>query len=143
MTLVWPKPNRTFGAVDALGITGLTGLLVARFIPLARWLPFWGCALRERTGWPCLGCGLTRAADRVAHGNLAGAWEANPLGAVAAVVFALLALWTFLHLTFAVPVPELTLSRQERWAARALLAVAVVVNYAVVVVHTRFPWLLG
>jgi len=62
MTLDWTPRERRFLLLHALGLAGVMGLLVARFIPLAR-LPFWRCALREHTGWPCPGCGLTRAAE--------------------------------------------------------------------------------
>ncbi len=142
MTLTWPKPNRSFGFVDALGVTGLIGLLVARFIPIAK-LPFWGCVLRQRTGWPCLGCGLTRVADRVAHLNLAGAWDANPLGTVAALTFAALACYALLHLAFKLPVPDVQLSSREAWVLRAALVLAVVVNWAFLVAKAKFPQLLA
>jgi hypothetical protein len=142
MKLVIPPRNRRFSTVDALGIAGVVGLLVARYIPVARIIPFWGCVLRERTGWPCLGCGLTRVADRVAHFNFMGAWEANPLGTVAAFVFALLAVVMVLHLAFGMPVPEVQLSPREWGVVRVVMPVVIVVNYAYVVVKTRFPHLL-
>src|SRR5688572_7347752 len=97
MRLVWPAPNRTFGFLDALGLTGAMGLLAARTLPLAT-LPFWGCSLREATGWPCPACGLTRVAERVASFQIGAAFEASPLGAVAALLFALAAGWSILHL---------------------------------------------
>jgi hypothetical protein len=137
-----PAPNRTFGFSDALGLIGLVGLLVARYIPVARLIPFWGCALREATGWPCLGCGLTRVADRVAHFNIPGAWEANPLGTVAALFFALMVVVTVLHLVFAMPVPSLELTPVEWHRVRLSLAFVVLLNYAWVVVNTKFPHLL-
>ena len=137
-----PKPNRTFGFSDALGLIGLVGLLVARYIPVARLIPFWGCALRETTGWPCLGCGLTRVADRVAHFNIPGAWDANPLGTVAALFFALMVVVTVLHLAFAMPVPSLELTPVEWHRVRLSLAFLVLLNYAWVVVNTKFPHLL-
>ena len=137
-----PKPNRTFGFSDALGVIGLVGLLVARYIPIARLIPFWGCALRETTGWPCLGCGLTRVADRVSHFNIAGAWEANPLGTVGALFFALMVVVTVLHLVFAMPVPRLELTPGEWHAVRVSLAFLVLLNYAWVVVNAKFPHLL-
>jgi hypothetical protein len=140
--LVLPKPNRTPGFSDALGLIGLVGLLVARYIPVAKIIPFWGCALREMTGWPCLGCGLTRVADRVAHLNIAGAWDANPLGTVAALCFALMVVVTVLHLAFAMPVPELRLTPREWHAVRVVLIILLIVNYAWVVVKTKFPHLL-
>jgi hypothetical protein len=136
VTLTWPSPNRRFGFVDALGVCGLLGLLVARFIPVAR-LPFWGCTFRDYTGWPCPGCGLTRAADRVAHLNFSGAWEANPLGTLAAVGFALLAVAAFLHLVFGLPIPEAQLAPREQRRWRVGLVIALVANYAFVIVKTR------
>lgn len=142
MKVLIPPRNRSFGTVDALGIAGIVGLLVARYIPVARLIPFWGCVLRERTGWPCLGCGLTRVADRVAHFNFAGAWEANPLGTVAAILFALAAVVMVLHLVFAMPIPELQLSPREWNVVRVALPMLLLVNYAYVVVKTRFPHLL-
>ena len=142
MKVILPKPNRTFGVLDVLGLVGLVGLLVARYIPVAKLIPFWGCALRETTGWPCFGCGLTRVAERVSHFNIAGAWDANPLGTVAALFFALMVVVTVLHLVFAMPVPRLHLSPREWHWARIAGAVLLLVNYAWVVVKTKFPYLL-
>jgi hypothetical protein len=140
--VILPKPNRTLGFTDALGIVGLLGLLVARYIPVARIIPFWGCALRETTGWPCLGCGLTRVADRVSHFNIAGAWDVNPLGTVAALFFALMVVVTVLHLVFAMPVPRVELSPREWHRVRIAAAILVAINYAWVIVKTKFPYLL-
>ncbi|MDY7229224.1 DUF2752 domain-containing protein [Hyalangium rubrum] len=142
MKVFVPPPNRHPGLVDALGLAGLLGLLVARYIPVAKLIPFWGCALREQTGWPCLGCGLTRVADHVSHLHFLKAWEANPLGTVAACIFALLAVMMVLHLVFKVPVPELHLSPREWTWVRRALPVLLLVNYAYVVVKTKFPHLL-
>ncbi len=141
MTLSWSARHRLVGVLDALGLAALVGFAVARWVPVAR-LPFWGCTLRKATGWPCPGCGLTRVADRLAHGKVAGAFEANPLGAVAGLLMAALACWTLLHLAFALPTPEVSLTdREARWARRGLVA-AVGVNYLVVILLTRFSHLL-
>ncbi|MBU8894319.1 DUF2752 domain-containing protein [Corallococcus sp. M34] len=143
MKVTLSPPNRRFGNLDWIGLTGLLGLLIARYIPVAKLIPFWGCVLRQRTGWPCLGCGLTRVADRVAHLNFSGAWEANPLGTVCAVLFGLAAVAMLLHLVFKLPIPEVRLTEREWTAVRIALPVVVLVNYAYVVVHTRFPhWLM-
>ncbi|WP_426749473.1 DUF2752 domain-containing protein [Myxococcus sp. Y35] len=142
MKVIIPPRNRRFSTVDVLGLAGIVGLLVARYVPVARIIPFWGCVLREQTGWPCLGCGLTRVADRVSHFNFVGAWEANPLGTVAAILFALAGVVTVLHLVFAMPIPQVELSPRE-WRVLGVLApVVILVNYAYVVVKTRFPHLL-
>ena len=142
MQLTWSARNRVIGFVDALGVMGLLGLLAARFIPVAKLIPGFGCALRRTTGWPCLGCGLTRAADRFAHGNLLGALSANPLGAVAAALFGLAALWTVLHLTFGLPTPDLKLAPRETHRVRVGLLALVLLNYVYIIVSTRFPGLL-
>jgi hypothetical protein len=140
--LEWPVPNRRLGAVDALAVTGLVGLLVARFVPIAR-LPFWGCTLREMTGWPCPGCGLTRAADHLSHFNFAGAWDANPLGTIAAVGFMVAIVLSALHLVFRVPLPSVWLTGPEKTAGLVALVVAVVLNWSWIAVKTRFPELLA
>lgn len=124
--------------LDALGIIGAVGLLVARFVPIAR-LPFWGCEMRARYNWPCLGCGLTRAADYVSQLRFAEAFAANPFGAFAALLFAGCAGWTILHLGFKVPVPELEVSKREALLLRVLLVLVLLGNYAFVVVQTRTP----
>jgi hypothetical protein len=141
VTIIWPKPNRDLGFVDALALTGLTGLLVARFLPIAR-IPFWGCALRQYTGWPCPGCGLTRVADRIAHLNVAGAWEANPLGTAVALLFVFAIALSVLHLCFKMPLPNLLPTRREALVLRISLAAAVVINYGYVILKTKFPALL-
>jgi hypothetical protein len=137
MTVRWSPRARVFGFLQALGLAGLLGLLAARFLPLSR-LPFWGCAFREHTGWPCPGCGLTRVAVRMAHGDFAGAFDANPLGAVAALGFAACTVLAMLQLLFALPMPLVTLSEREARATRVAVLSAVAVNYAVVVVRVRF-----
>src|SRR5690242_14355323 len=113
MQIAWPQPNRKFGTIDAVGLVGFVGLFVARFIPVAKLIPFWGCAFRTITGWPCPGCGLTRAADRFAHLNIFGALKANPLGTFAAACFAVAVVWSALHLAFKVPTPEVELTNKD------------------------------
>lgn len=142
MKVSLPAPNRRFGVLDGLGLAGIIGLAVARWVPVAR-LPFWYCAIRDQTGWPCLGCGLTRAADHFSHGNVLAALQANPLGTVFAATFALLGVATVLHLVFRMPLPEVRLSRREANVGRALLALAVILNWTFVAVSMRAPHLLS
>ena len=133
MRVYLPKPNRTFGPADAMGLVGLVGFLVARFVPVAVLVPFWGCMFRQVTGIPCPGCGLTRVADRFAHFHFIGALKANPLGTVAAGFFATMMVWSFLHLAFKVPIPELVLDDAEWRRVRWLVLFLFVANYAWVV----------
>ena len=137
MRLRWQAQGRHFGFLHALGLSGVLGLLAARFLPLGS-LPFMHCALKEHTGWPCPGCGLTRVAVRVAHGDIAGALDANPLGTLAALGFVACALFAALQALFRLPVPHLSLSEREARISRAAVVSAIVVNYLVVVVRVRF-----
>jgi hypothetical protein len=136
MQLVWPARNREFGYFDALGVVGALGFLVARFIPVAR-LPFWFCPLRQQTGWPCPSCGLTRAADRLSHGDVLGALEVNPLGALAGLMFALFALGTFVHLAFRVPIPDVRPSEREATWLRVALIAGFFANYGYMIVSAN------
>ena len=115
---------------------GAIGFLVARFVPVAR-LPFWGCTFREMTGWPCPGCGLTRVADRISHFNFAGAWDANPLGTIAAVGFMVAIVLSALRLVFRVPLPTVRLTDGEKTAGYIALAAAVFVNWSWVALAGR------
>jgi hypothetical protein len=137
VTLRWLPGTRRFDWLHALGLAGLLGLLAARFLPLER-LPFLRCALREHTGWPCPGCGLTRVAVRVAHGDIAGALDANPLGTVAALGFAACTLLAALQLLFALPLPLVRLTDTQARRTRLAVFSALAVNYALVVVRVRF-----
>ena len=141
MQIAWPEPNRKFGTLDAMGLVGLLGLLIARFIPVAKIIPFWGCAFRTLTGWPCPGCGLTRAADRFAHFNFIGALKANPLGTLAAAVLAGAVVWSVLHLLFKVRTPELSLTDTDWARLRNVVIVLFVLNYMFVIVQHRHPFL--
>ena len=98
--------------------------------------------MRHATGWPCPSCGLTRVADRLAHGNFGAAWEANPLGTVAALVLASVTLASLLHLVFIVPFPVVEPPPRGAFLGRAACGVRVPLNYAYVIVKVKFPWLL-
>lgn len=139
MVLNWTPRERRFGFLHALGVTGVAALLVARFVPVAR-LPFWHCVIREHTGWPCPGCGLTRALDGLAHGRFGFAFGSNPLGALGGCLLAAAALvgvvQYLFRLSLPVPVPS---AREARWGRRALL-LAVVANYAFVIIQIRTGW---
>ncbi|MBS1149147.1 MAG: hypothetical protein H6Q89_845 [Myxococcaceae bacterium] len=130
MQIAWPKPNRKFSTLDGLGLVGLIGLLVARFVPVAVLIPYWGCSFRDITGFPCPGCGLTRVADRFAHFNFYGAF-----------IFAIAVIWSFLHLAFKVPTPEVTLDDRDWTRLRNAALVLFALNYVFVVIQHRHPFL--
>lgn len=128
--LVIHPRNRSIGALDILAFVGVIGFAIARWVPIARLVPFWGCGFRKMVGIPCPGCGLTRVADRFAHLNVVGALKANPLGTVAAALFAACIVGSFVHLAFRTPVPELVLDDKEWRRARWLAVFLFTANYA-------------
>lgn len=71
------------------GAVALGGLVALRAIELAPGRERSWCVYRRATALPCPGCGLTRAVDRLAAGDLAGAVRAHPLGPVLAAEAAL------------------------------------------------------
>lgn len=86
-------PDRTFGHAEVFAGIFALSFLAARFLPLLGL--GYACPFRAATGIPCATCGMTRAFVHLAHGDLARAIAASPLGALAAAVawaFALLAL---------------------------------------------------
>lgn len=132
--LTFHRPSSRFGLMSIYGLLALGGLLVARFIPVARWMqPWWGCPLRRTTGVPCMACGLTRAFDWEAHGHFLRAFKLTPLGALAPLAAAALALWGLAVLLARAPVPEVQLdaaaSRLVRWS----IVAAVLLNWAYMV----------
>jgi hypothetical protein len=139
MRFHWTPAERRFTLLHALGLTGVMGLLVARFVPVAR-LPFWHCVLREHTGWPCPGCGLTRAAEGLAHLRLGFAFESNPLGALAGCLLVGAAVLGLVQWAFRLSLPVPRLSPPEARAGRAAVVAALLANYAFVIVQTRFGW---
>lgn len=130
MQISWSRRPGPFILLDALALTGAVGFLLARFVPVAQWVPFWGCPLRRATGIPCPGCGLTRAAERLAHFQLGRALDANPLGALLGIFFALCVIWAVVQRVFDAPLPNLTLGPTEARRARLALFVALGLNYA-------------
>ena len=117
--LVRPK-HITLGAAEICGIAVLLLALTARFIPLARILPSWGCPFRRITGgWPCLSCGMTRSFDWFIRGRFADAFLINPLGFLFVLSGALFTLYA-LFAPFRPPRLSLNLSlRTERLLAAA------------------------
>jgi hypothetical protein len=87
---------------DRLGRLALRRAGIAAVVILAGWLLFdfvnpltapWypHCLVQRLTGWSCPGCGTSRAFAAIIHGDVAGAWQANPVTLV--VLPVLTGLW--------------------------------------------------
>jgi uncharacterized protein DUF2752 len=72
--------------VRRLGMAIACGLLpaVAACLPPLHPLPIDLCLLHRLTGFPCLGCGMTRAICLLAHGRLRDSLAMHPAGILAA-----------------------------------------------------------
>ena len=125
MIVSWRKTER-FGHAEVFAAIGVLSFLAARFAPVLS-LPF-TCPLRGIAGIPCATCGMTHAFVHLAHGEVARAVAASPLGALLAA-----AVWAYAALDLAraalgapLPVPS---TRAARAAAAAGVAL-VIVNWA-------------
>jgi len=88
---------RLLGVLVRPATLALIGLAVGSLVPLA-WLTSGPstCPFKIFTGLPCPGCGLTRSAVALLHGDLAGSVFYHPLGApivVTTVVIGLVDAW--------------------------------------------------
>ncbi len=111
-------------------------VITKRGVPVAKLVPFWGCTLRRVTGFPCMGCGLTRAFDRITHLRVAGAFDANPLGALAAILLALLVVYAVARNLVLFPRPEFVLDERQWRGVRWTLLVGILLNWGWVIVRT-------
>jgi len=121
----WPEVSGGMGAFL---------IVVARFVPLAR-LPFWGCALRRATGFPCLSCGMTRSFDWFARGRFVDSFLVNPLG----FAFALTAAIGFVYLVLRpLRLPRLyfDLTERESLAVRIFAIVLIAANWGYLIART-------
>lgn len=117
---------RTFGHAEVYALLAALSFLAARFLPVLS-LPY-QCPSRGILGIPCATCGMTHAFVALAHGDLAGAVDASPLGAALAGGAWLYALLDLARLLLGRPFPRL--SPRLLRGASALAVAALLVNWA-------------
>ncbi len=114
-----------FGHPEVFAVVFALSFVAARFLPLLELgVP---CPFRELTGWPCATCGMTHAFVYLAHGDVARAVAANPLGALLAAGAWGFVLLDAVRVAVAWPLPVLG-ERGARAAARLGVA-AVAANW--------------
>jgi hypothetical protein len=128
--IAWRKVAR-FGVPEVFALIGLLSFLVARFLPVLA-VPY-TCPMKGAFGIPCATCGMTHAFVSLAHGDVAAAIGASPLGALLAG-----AAWLYTALAAAraaldLPFPHLDLRLQR--ALVAIAAMALAVNWAWLLLH--------
>lgn len=127
----------TIGWPEVYGGIILALVLVARFIPLARWLPTWGCKFRELSGLPCFSCGMTRSFDWFARGRFLDAFLINPMGFLLACTGAILAIY-LVAAPLRLPRPLLELTPHGALALRVTAICACLLNWVYLLIRTRY-----
>jgi hypothetical protein len=130
VTISWRKTGR-FEHAEVFAAIAALSFLVARFVPVLG-LPY-TCPLRGLAGIPCATCGMTHAFVHLAHGELALAFAASPLGALLAGAAWLYALADLSRVALGAPLP--VPSARAARAATALGVAALLVNWAWLVVR--------
>jgi hypothetical protein len=115
--VAWRKTAR-FGHAEVFAAIAALSFLVARFAPVLS-LGF-VCPLRGLAGIPCATCGMTHAFVHLAHGEVARAVAASPLGALVAA-----AAWGYAALDLVRVALDAPLPVPPARAARAAALVAV------------------
>jgi hypothetical protein len=114
-----------FGHAEVFAAIALLSFLVARFVPVLAF-PL-ACPLRALAGVPCATCGMTHAFVHLAHGEVARALAASPLGALLAAGAWLYVLLDLARVAAGAPLPSP--GPRALRAAAALGLAAVVVNW--------------
>jgi hypothetical protein len=124
----WRPPDREDRQVAALWAVcaGLALLLRPLWLAGAGVLP--PCAWHAWTGWPCPGCGTTRAIVRLLHADPAGAIALNPLSACGAMAFVAGGLLAPVWLACGGPAPSVAVRLRAGWSAA--LAILFLANWA-------------
>ncbi|HZN55314.1 MAG TPA: DUF2752 domain-containing protein [Candidatus Polarisedimenticolaceae bacterium] len=126
--MIWRAPARDDRSIAALWAVaaGLFVLMRPIWLAAAALLP--ACPWHAWTGWPCPGCGTTRALVHLLHGDLGGALRFNPLAAGAAAAFVAGGAAAPLWLTLGGRIPALPDRSRPAWVAA--LGVAIAGNWA-------------
>ena len=124
----WRPPDRQDRQVAALWMVCAASAVVLRPLWIAAAGFFPPCLWHSWTGWPCPGCGTTRAVVRLLHADPAGALAVNPLAACAVVAFVAGGLVSPVWFACGGRRPYLTEGHRPAWVAA--FVVAVLANWA-------------
>ena len=131
MTVTWRRTER-FGHVEVFAAIAALSFLVARFVPVLG-IPY-TCPLKGIAGIPCATCGMTHAFVHLAHGDVALAFAASPLGALLAAAAWLFAAADATRVALGAPLP--VPSAPALRAATAAGVVALLANWAWLLART-------
>lgn len=120
-----------FGHAEVFAAIAAASFAAARFLPLLA-LPY-TCPLKRLAALPCATCGMTHAFVHLAHGDVALAFAASPLGAVLAAAAWVYALADLGRVVAGLPLPAVPPRLLRGTAAAGVLAL--LVNWAYLVVR--------
>jgi hypothetical protein len=126
--MMWRRADREDRQVAGLWAVCAALALVLRPLWIAGAGSLPPCLWHVWTGWPCPGCGTTRAIVRLLHADPAGALALNPLAACGAMAFVLGGLGSPVWLAYGGKRPHVAVRTKPAWIAS--LAVALLANWA-------------
>jgi len=105
-------------------------LAIARFMPLNK------CPFHAITGYPCLSCGATRAAEALFAGDFSGMIAYNPLIVLFCIGLFFFSLFKFAEFIFRFRI-VMRIGNNYALAMRILAVIAVIANWAFLIVMER------
>ncbi|MCP4580894.1 MAG: DUF2752 domain-containing protein [candidate division Zixibacteria bacterium] len=108
-------------------------VLILGALSVYRFLPMPNCLFHELTSYPCLSCGVTRAANSLFSGDLLGMFYSNPLAVVFCAGLFFFSLFKLVEYIFRF---KLTLRVESKYAfkARLIFVLLVTANWLFLVV---------
>jgi hypothetical protein len=134
VTAPHPAPRR-FGHAEVFATIAALSFVVARFVPVLA-VPY-TCPLRGLAGIPCATCGMTHAFVHLAHGDVALAVAASPLGAILAAGAWAFAALDLVRLAVGAPLP--VPGRRRLRVATGAAVVALLANWVFLVAREVRP----
>lgn len=125
--MTWRLPDREDRHVAVLWLACAVSAVALRSVWLSASAFLPSCPFHHLTGWPCPGCGTSRAMVRLLNADVLGALALNPLAACGAIAFVTGGVSAPLWLACGGCVPRVT-PRPKPFGA-ALLAAAFLINW--------------
>lgn len=110
--------------------------IIFGILAVFKFLPPTICVFHELTGYPCLSCGATRAANALFKGNLTSMFFFNPLAVMFFAGLFFFSLFKLLEFIFKFKL-ILRFDRKTALGARLLFAVMVAANWLFLIVSGR------
>ncbi len=128
MKLIW-RPPPAKGDLALIYAAILAAWASLATLRLFLKLPLPPCPFHHFTGFPCVGCGSTRAASALVRSRIFEALAWNPFATIAMLGVAIYCTWAVASRILNLPRPYLEITPTElRWAA-VLLGILLIANW--------------